>query len=128
RGGAITVYCYPSAVDGKKLRSCDANAPERAFRIDIADTGSGIKPEYLKSIFEEYTSYAGPLDRSSGGLGLAICKMIANMHGGVIWAESEGPGCTFSFVIPVPGDASRSHPIHLPSPLVQASGRYTSHR
>jgi hypothetical protein len=53
------------------------------------------------NIFEEYTSYAGGQDRSGGGLGLAICKMIATLHGGRVWAENTETGPMFSFVLPV---------------------------
>jgi len=56
--------------------------------------------EHLEKIFEEYTSYAGGQDRSGGGLGLAICKFILNLHQGQVWAESGADGSTFSFVLP----------------------------
>jgi signal transduction histidine kinase len=56
--------------------------------------------ENLEKIFEEYTSYAGGQDRSGGGLGLAICKFILNLHQGQVWAESGENGSTFSFVLP----------------------------
>ncbi len=74
-----------------------------AYRIDVRDTGSGIQQEFLPHIFEEYTSYSGGKDRSGGGLGLAICRMIVTAHGGNIWAASpeDGTGATFSFVLPL---------------------------
>lgn len=57
--------------------------------------------ENLEKIFEEYTSYSGGQDRSGGGLGLAICKFILNLHQGQVWAESGGGhGSMFSFVLP----------------------------
>jgi signal transduction histidine kinase len=71
-----------------------------AYRVDVSDSGPGIAPEYLPTIFEEYVSYGDPQDRSGGGLGLAICKMIVRAHSGEIWAEVGGPGTTFSFVLP----------------------------
>ena len=70
------------------------------YRIDISDSGPGILPEHLGSIFEEYTSYGGGKDRSGTGLGLAISKGIIELHKGRIWAESHAVGATFSFVLP----------------------------
>ena len=61
----------------------------------IARDGSG------DLIFEEYTSYSGPQDRSGGGLGLAICKMILTAHGGDVWAENHSTGARLSFVLPL---------------------------
>ena len=65
-----------------------------AYRIEIRDSGTGIDASVLDSIFEEYTSCSGPNDRSAG-LGLAICKMIVNAHGGKIWAASSRKGPNF---------------------------------
>jgi signal transduction histidine kinase len=55
----------------------------------------------LSTIFEEYTSYAGGQDRSGGGLGLAVSRMIATQHDGGVWAENTDRGPKFSFVLPV---------------------------
>jgi signal transduction histidine kinase len=80
-------------------RTAGIQAPN-SFRVDIRDSGPGVPFEHLDKIFEEYTSYAGGQDRSGGGLGLAICKFILNLHQGQVWAESGDGGSTFSFVIP----------------------------
>jgi signal transduction histidine kinase len=71
-----------------------------SYRIDICNSGAPIPCEHLSRIFEEYTSYAGGRDRSGGGLGLAICRMIITEHDGKIWAENTGAGPMISFVIP----------------------------
>ncbi len=92
---ASNVLC-PSESDRRARQVSTANA----YRIDIADSGPGISPEHLKAIFEEYVSYSGGQDRSRGGLGLAICRMILNQHQGRIWAENSRPGAVFSFVLP----------------------------
>jgi signal transduction histidine kinase len=79
--------------------------PERGivqvYKIELRDTGMGILAEHLDSVFEEFTSYAGARDRSGGGLGLAICKMLITAHNGAIWAESDRKGTTISFVLPM---------------------------
>jgi signal transduction histidine kinase len=80
-------------------RATDDRAPN-GYRIDIHDSGPGIPRTHLPKIFEEYTSYGGGVDRSGGGLGLAICRMIIQQHKGKIWAESKPEGAVFSFVLP----------------------------
>lgn len=92
---ATNVFC-PAKSDRRVMQVKTPNA----YRIDIGDSGPGIAPEHLKSIFEEYVSYSGGQDRSRGGLGLAICRMILSGHQGRIWAENSRPGAVFSFVLP----------------------------
>lgn len=111
RGGTIEVngYAYfwnqradrdPGFGSAANTTQWDERNPN-SYRVDIRDNGPGIPPTHLKKIFEEYTSYAGGIDRSGGGLGLAICKMILNQHKGRIWAESTPGGAVFSFVLPL---------------------------
>jgi len=80
----------------------------RAAALMVADTGPGIAPEHLPSIFEPgFSTRAG-----STGLGLAVCRKIVEQHGGTISAASH-PGCgaTFTLTFPLGG---------LPSPGVAA--------
>jgi signal transduction histidine kinase len=79
--------------------------PERsdAFVLSVNDSGEGIPPDSLEMIFEKFgqveTRRAGR--SGSTGLGLSFCKMVAQAHGGRIWAESEvGRGSTFALAIP----------------------------
>ena len=90
----------PLDMERRRLVSVEPNA----YRVDIRDSGAGIPTMHLERIFEEYTSYAGGRDRSGGGLGLAICKMIALRHDGDIWAENTESGPMFSFVLPLRGN------------------------
>lgn len=108
RGGTIELLGYPYFWERRFLaggsapreRRNDGSQAANCYRIDIKDTGSGIPPDRLNHIFEEYTSYAGSQDRSGGGLGLAICRLIVSRHEGHIWADSHANGATFSFVLP----------------------------
>jgi signal transduction histidine kinase len=108
REGAIEVRAYPYFWERRFLvrgtapteRRVDSVQQPNSYRIDIRDNGPGVPPDRLSSIFEEYTSYSGPQDRSGGGLGLAICRLIVSRHEGHIWAESHEDGAAFSFVIP----------------------------
>lgn len=74
--------------------------------VAVADTGKGIAPDQLESIFDDFTQERGaedsPLGRVGKGLGLAIAKRFVLLHGGRIWAESEvGRGSTFRFSLPL---------------------------
>jgi signal transduction histidine kinase len=83
--------------DGSALRGADY------VRIDIVDQGIGIRPEDTDLVFEDFRQLDGSFTReySGAGLGLAICKHLVELQGGVIWAESEyGRGSTFSFILP----------------------------
>jgi signal transduction histidine kinase len=84
---------------GADRRAGEDKSPN-SYRVDICDSGLGIPVAHMDKIFEEYTSYAGGVDRSGGGLGLAICRMIIHQHKGKIWAESSPDGAVFSFVLP----------------------------
>jgi two-component system, sensor histidine kinase and response regulator len=70
----------------------------------ISNTGMGIIPEELPTIFERYKQgIASEIVQAKGtGLGLAICKLIVEAHGGSIMAESEpGKLTVFRFTLPV---------------------------
>ena len=114
KAGSIEIRGYPFFWDRRSTRSSLPVVAERrhrvtnqpnSYRIDISDSGSPIPEEHLIRIFEEYTSYAGGRDRSGGGLGLAICRMIVTQHNGRVWAENRDSGPVFSFVLPI----HRSH-------------------
>jgi len=126
KGGAIEVRGYPSFWERRTARHGCAPVAERrcsdcrlpnAYRIDIQDSGPQIPPEHIGRLFEEYTSYAGGKDRSGGGLGLAICKMIITAHEGRVWMENTEYGPRFSFVLPVhtakSGAARTDHELQL---------------
>jgi len=110
KAGSIEIRGYPYFWERRGSRSTLPFAVERrrgnnhesnSYRIDISDSGAAIPEEHLHRIFEEYTSYAGGRDRSGGGLGLAICRMIVNQHDGRVWAENRDSGPIFSFVLPI---------------------------
>jgi signal transduction histidine kinase len=59
--------------------------------VYVEDEGTGIKPEVLPNIFDDF--FKGDRESREGtGLGLSICKRIVEMHHGRIWAESPAPG------------------------------------
>lgn len=78
-------------------------------RISVRDTGIGIAPEHLGRIFEEYSQIDSPLQRRTRGtgLGLPLCKKLAELLGGSVEVESElGRGSVFSVVLPRRYDAA----------------------
>jgi signal transduction histidine kinase len=75
--------------------------------ISVSDTGIGIAPDHLTSIFEPFVqvdSSAGRLYEGTG-LGLSLTERLVRLHGGKLWAESEGEGrgSRFCFSLPALG-------------------------
>jgi len=110
RAGVIEIRGYPffwerrsgsseTRPDGERRHRTDLEP--NSYRIDITDSGAAIPPEHLSRIFEEYASYGGGRDRSGGGLGLAICRLIVTQHDGRVWAENTDLGPRFSIVLPL---------------------------
>ena len=72
--------------------------------VEVRDTGIGIAPEFLPKVFDAFEQGDLNTTRQFGGLGLglAICKAIMDMHGGVIRACSDGPGTGAAFTVELP--------------------------
>jgi signal transduction histidine kinase len=79
-----------------------------AVVLEVLDTGVGIDPEVLPTIFDSLVQGPTTIDRSQGGLGLglSIAKGLVEMHGGAIAAGSEGlgKGSVFSVRLPLAAD------------------------
>lgn len=84
QGGTITVKSYN---EGSELR------------VEIADTGVGIAPDFLPRLFNAFEQGEQSLSRRFGGLGLglSIVKSLVEMHKGTITAASDGPGAGATF-------------------------------
>jgi CheY-like chemotaxis protein len=82
---------------------------ETHAQIVIADTGHGISSDFLPFIFDRFRQADGSITRSHGGLGLglAIVRHLAEMHGGSVRAESEGVGKGATFIVELPLATSR---------------------
>jgi len=82
------------------VRSEPRQGNERCLHFLVRDTGIGISPEKLRTIFEPFTQGDNTRARKYGGtgLGLTIAKRIVELMQGRIWVESEvGKGSTFHF-------------------------------
>jgi signal transduction histidine kinase/DNA-binding response OmpR family regulator len=89
-GGSITV---------------EAVAVDRAVRLSVSDTGSGIAPEDQAVIFDEFRQVGAIGERQAGtGLGLALARRLVEAHGGSIELESAmGTGSRFTITFPQTG-------------------------
>jgi PAS domain S-box-containing protein len=80
--------------------------------IVVRDSGIGIPREHLDTVFEMFSQLAPALERSQGGLGigLALVRGLAELHGGTVAAFSGGPGNGSEFVIRLPLSKATQEP------------------
>ena len=105
-GGKVSIATRPSKLDHG----------EEGVLISVQDTGIGLDPEHHELVFEKFYQAGHAAIHSSGstsfkgggpGLGLAIVRGVARIHGGKAWVESTGedevnfPGSTFYLWLPV---------------------------
>jgi signal transduction histidine kinase len=89
--------------EGGKIEVGASRDDATSVKLSVKDTGAGIPPEELGSLFHKYRqTTSGKTSKDKGtGLGLVICKMIVEAHGGRIWVESEpGKGSKFTVALP----------------------------
>ena len=94
-----------STTDRGRVLRVRTNADGRnVVIVSVEDSGPGIDPEQLNRIFDAFVT-----TKAHGmGLGLAICRMIVQRHGGQLSALSDGKkGEQFQFVLPI--EATEPH-------------------
>jgi signal transduction histidine kinase len=103
--GNAVKYSFPNS----KIR-VRAEARNSEIVVSVADTGVGIAQEDLPHLFQDFArGQAQPEGVSGCGLGLAISRRIAEVHGGTITVESKpGKGSTFMLHLPVAQGATQS--------------------
>ncbi len=91
RGGSVTVVLHQDDSSGESV-------------VDISDTGIGLDPERIETLFEPFTQarpYA-PRGQPGLGLGLPLARGLARLHGGDLTASSGGPGQGAAFTLRLP--------------------------
>ena len=82
--------------------------------IEVIDHGLGIPADQVDRLFQKFQRVRTDehLRISGTGLGLYICRLIVEGHGGQVWVESEvGKGSTFGLVLPLDAQAARAHKV-----------------
>jgi PAS domain S-box-containing protein len=98
-GGAVTIEVSRTAAEAE---------------VRLADTGIGIERALLSQVFEMFVQAPGHQSRAQGGLGigLTLVRRLIDLHGGRVWAESEGSNRGSVFIVRLPlaggGESERS--------------------
>jgi C4-dicarboxylate-specific signal transduction histidine kinase len=104
--------CGPSE---RRMSIGTALVDAASVEVSVADTGTGIPPEKLNRVFDEFYTTKG----HGTGLGLSITRTIVETFGGKIWAENcAGAGAVFRFTLPLLKTAQ----VHCLSPPMARQG------
>ena len=100
-----------------------------AVVVSVRDTGIGIPPQALPTIFDMFSQVDRPIERSAGGLGigLALVKGLVEMHGGTVSARSEGQGRGSEFTVTLPTLAEHGPAVE-PGTDVDSAGSVSKRR
>ena len=101
-----------------------------SFELTVDDNGIGIEPGKLRNIFERFVqAHVTHANIGGLGLGLSIVKVLVEMHGGKIVAESQGLGFGSKFVVTIPKGRDRSvasEPLKAQADAARAPGKVLS--
>jgi signal transduction histidine kinase len=96
----ILLNAIQAMPQGGDIKIRAGQGPDGFLRIDLADSGTGIKPEVMAHIFDPF--YTTKESGQGTGLGLSIVYNIVRNHGGHIEVKSDvGRGSTFSIFLPI---------------------------
>ena len=104
KDGSIDMVAKRASDSDIQLQNGRSSSKEY-IQISIRDSGIGLKKEDMTKIFQPFEQVENSSSRrfQGTGLGLSLTKSLVELHGGTIWAESEGQGlgAIFSFTLPV---------------------------
>ena len=99
-GGVLGIALTSIDMDANYANGVIGFQPGKYLKLEISDTGSGIKPEFIEKVFEPY--FTTKKKGEGTGLGLSVVHGIVNKHGGQITVYSEpGEGTTFKIYFPM---------------------------
>ncbi|BAP55316.1 signal transduction histidine kinase [Thioploca ingrica] len=132
----VSVSAYPLSAEENSPSEKSTDYTEYELHFAVKDTGIGIPPERVNTIFQSFSQVDASITRKYGGtgLGLVISQRLSQMMGGQIWVESEvGTGSTFHVTIVTQASYSehyahltRKHPHLLNKRLLISSSNKTN--
>jgi signal transduction histidine kinase/CheY-like chemotaxis protein len=127
-GNLVNNACRYMAAKGQLWVTIERTGSAAAV-VTITDTGMGIPPEQLSSIFEMF-SQVDRTNRPHGGLGIGLhlVKRLVEMHGGQVSAHSDGPGLGSRFTVRLPALPESVTIEPVPKPLPTPSEPRVSRR
>ncbi len=109
KDGVLSVGLTDVRLDADLCKSNVDLKPGDYLKLSVSDTGNGISPEIIASIFEPYFTTKTPGEGT--GMGLATVHGIVHRYGGKIMVESEvGKGSTFNVYLPVTEKDTEAEP------------------
>jgi signal transduction histidine kinase len=108
----------------------DATLEGGELQLTVQDEGAGIEPEFLPHMFDLFAQADQSLDRSQGGLGigLTLVKHLVELHGGRVWAASEGLGKGARVTVALPARVGTAAAATPPVIAVRPAGRGAASR
>lgn len=94
----IDISCAELTIEEKN--NFDIPFENTYYKIKFADNGIGFNQQQASQIFEPFVQLNGKSEFYGNGLGLSICKKIAELQGGIIYSESNNAGSCFTLILP----------------------------
>lgn len=102
----IHISCFELHVEEKN--NFNLSFEKIFYKIKFADSGIGFDQAYAAKIFEPFVQLNGKSEVSGNGLGLSVCRKIIELYDGIIYAESNNAGSSFTLILPKL--ANNAHP------------------
>ena len=94
----IDISCCELA--GEEKNNFNLPFEKTFYKIRFADNSIGFSGQHAAEIFEPFVQLNGKSEFDGNGLGLSICRKIVELQGGVIYAESNNTGSSFTVILP----------------------------